>query len=152
MLGTLWVQASCPFTDCKGVHLSFWSRESSDGRSDYLILPAPNHASMTIFLEEISRRYPNEYICIFMDGASAHSLKGLKVPDNMVIEKIPPYSPDVNPTENIWHDIREKFFGNIVFDSIGAVRDRLTEAALAYEADHAKVKSIVGWNLILSSL
>jgi len=46
---------------------------------------------------------------MFMDGASAHSLKGLKVPDNMTIEKIPPYSPDVNPSENIWDEIREKF-------------------------------------------
>jgi len=130
----------------------FGAASPQDGKADFLILPALNLINMGIFLEEISRRYPNEYICMFVDGASAHSLKGLKVPANMVIETIPPYSPDVNPAENIWAEIREKFFGNIVFDSLGAVKDRLCEAALAYEKDHKTIKSIVGWNWILYAL
>lgn len=130
----------------------FGAASPQDGKADFLILPALNLINMGIFLEEISQRYPNEYICMFVDGASAHSLKGLKVPENMVIEKIPPYSPDVNPAENIWEEIREKFFGNIVFDSLGAVKDRLCEAARAYEQDHETIKSIVGWKWILSAL
>ena len=129
----------------------FGAVSPKDGKSDFLVLPALNHVNMSIFLEEISKRYPNEYICMFMDGASAHSLKGLKVPDNMTIEKIPPYSPDVNPSENIWDEIREKFFGNIVFDSMGAVEDRLVEAAKYYESHQETIQSITGWKWILST-
>ena len=82
---------------------------------------------------------------MFMDGSSAHSLKGLTVPDNMTIEKIPPYSPDVNPSENIWGEIREKFFGNIAFDSMGAAEDRLVEATKYYESHQEIIQSIAGW-------
>ncbi len=107
---------------------------------------------MEIFLQEIRHRYPNEYICLFFDGAPGHSLKNLKIPDNMTNEKIPAYSPEVNPTENIWEDMREKFFGNLMFDSMKAVEDQLCAASRAYENDPEKVKSITGWHWILSSL
>ena len=123
-----------------------------DGKSDFLMLPSMNLANMEIFLQELRLRYPNEYICIFFDGAPGHSLQGLKIPENMVIEKIPAYSPETNPTENIWDDMREKFFGNLVFHSMEAVEERLCEAARAYEDDHEKVKSITGWQWILSAI
>jgi hypothetical protein len=123
-----------------------------DGHSDFLILPSMNIANMEIFIQEIRQRYPDDYIYMLVDGAPGHSLKGLKMPENMMIESIPAYSPDTNPTENIWEDIREKFFGNIVFDSMGAVEERLCEAACAYEENLEKVKSITGWPWILSAL
>ncbi len=151
MLGSQRGKAPCPSQIVREYTYFFGAASPQDGKADFLILPSLNLISMGIFLEEISRRYPNEYICMFTDGASAHSLKGLKVPDNMVVEKIPPYSPDVNLAENIWAEIREKFFGNIVFDSIGAVEDRLCEAAKVYENDHKTIKSIVGWNWILAA-
>lgn len=122
-----------------------------DGKADFLVLPSMNLLNMEIFLQEVRQRYPDDYICMFVDGAPGHSLKGLKVPDNMTIEKIPPYSPDTNPTENIWDDMREKFFGNVVFDSMKAVEERLCEAARAYEENHEKIKSITGWQWILSA-
>jgi transposase len=110
-----------------------------DGKSDFLILPSMNLANMEIFLQELRWRYPNEYICIFFDGAPGHSLEGLKVPENMAIEKLPAYSPETNPTENIWDDMREKFFRNLLFHSMEAVVERLCEVARAYEADHRTV-------------
>ncbi len=122
-----------------------------DGKADFLVLPSMNLLNMEIFLQEVRQRYPDDYICMFVDGAPGHSLKGLKVPDNMTIEKIPAYSPDTNPTENIWDDMREKFFGNVVFDSMKAVEERLCEAARAYEENHEKIKSITGWQWILSA-
>ena len=130
----------------------FGAASPQDGKCDFLVLPGLNLVNMKIFLDEISKRYPNEYICMLMDGAAAHSLKGLQVPDNMVIEKIPPYSPEVNPAENIWDEIREKYFGNLVFDSMCAVEDQLVKAARHYEDNAAVVQSIVGWSWIMSAL
>ena len=39
----------------------------------------------------------------------------------MTVRTLPPYSPQLNPVENIWDDMREKFFANIVFESMDAV-------------------------------
>ncbi|MCP5452172.1 MAG: hypothetical protein H6972_16785 [Gammaproteobacteria bacterium] len=53
--------------------------------------------------------------------------------------------PELNPSENIWDDLREKFFGNTVFDSMDAVRDRLC-IAMNHYADHPEtVRSITAF-------
>jgi putative transposase len=61
-------------------------------------------------LKEIASRYPDEFLCIFWDGAPCHSKGKLKLPDNIMLETLPPYSPDLNPSENMWDEIRETFF------------------------------------------
>ena len=68
-----------------------------DGRHDSLILPWANTEAMSIFLEEVSRRYPDEYILMFMDQAGWHKAKGLCIPENMELAFLPPYSPELNP-------------------------------------------------------
>ena len=44
------------------------------------------------------------------DGASCHNQNSFKMPKNMATKTLPPYSPELNPTEAIWEDMREKFF------------------------------------------
>ena len=52
-------------------------------------------------------------------------------------------------SENVWDEIKEGYFHNIVFDSIEAVEEKLLEAARFYENNPKIIKSIVGWNWIL---
>ena len=121
-----------------------------DGKSDFLTLPYMRADLMEIFLEEISIRHSDELILMIMDGASCHSEAAFKIPENIIIEKLPPYSPQLNPTENIWDEMREKFFKNYAFDSMDAVEDRLIEACRHFEANHSLIQSIAGFNWLLS--
>lgn len=118
-----------------------------DGKSDFLILPFMRACDMEIFLKEISKRYSNELILMFMDKAPSH--RQLKVPKNIIIEHIPSYCPQLNPTENIWDEMKEKYFTNLVFDSMDAVENRLVEACRYFEANHSLIHSITGFNWIL---
>lgn len=118
----------------------------TDGVSDFLILPFMRAVDMEIFLEEVSKRHSEELILMFMDGAPSH--KKLKTPENIIIKHIPAYSPQLNPVENIWDEIREKYFGNLVFKSMNTVEDRLEEACIALEKDKLKVQSITGFEWI----
>ena len=52
----------------------------------------------------------------------------LKVPDNMSLYWLPAYSPQCNPVEHLWEEIREKWFENKVFNSLDAVEDVLVAA------------------------
>jgi len=122
-----------------------------DGKADFLILPAMDANCMNIFLKEIAARYPGEFLCIFWDGAPCHSEGKLEIPGNIILETLPPYSPDLNPSENMWDEIRETFFHNITFDSMKAVESKLIEASNFYENSPKVVQSIVGWNWILSA-
>jgi riboflavin biosynthesis pyrimidine reductase len=51
-------------------------------------------------------------------------------------------------SENMWDEIREKFFTNLVFDSMNAVEDKLEEAMIFYDKKREIVKSITGFNWI----
>ena len=65
---------------------------------------------------------------------------------------LPPYSPQLNPVEHLWEDIREKWFPNLVFDSLQAVEDRLVEALATLENDPQRVAQIAGFDWIISIL
>ena len=60
----------------------------------------------------------------------------------------PPYSPQCNPVENLWGQIREKWFPNLVFKSMQAVENTLVKALVALENDYHK--HIAGFDWIVS--
>ena len=123
-----------------------------DGINDLIILPEVSSNAMNIFLEILSSRHREDLIVLFCDQASFHRNKELKIPENIVIRHIPPYSPELNPSENMWKEMRSKFFGNKVFKSLNAVEDRLVEASLFYENNPESVESITGFNWIIDAI
>ena len=118
-----------------------------DGESCFLILPRMDKICMQIFLDELSKTYPDDYILLICDGASCHSDK-LDIPRNISMVKIPPYCPQINPSENMWDEIREKFFPNLVFNSMEAVENRIVKACLFYQNNKNIVKSFTNFNWI----
>jgi transposase len=105
---------------------------------------------MSIFLEEVARRHPEEFILMLLDGAGWHRANDLAVPKNMRLEARPPYSPQLNPVEPIWDEIREKWFANKVFNSLDAVGDRPVEALVARENVRELVASTTGFDWIFN--
>lgn len=119
-----------------------------DGVADFLILPSMDGQNMNIFLEEISSRHKDEYILLVCDKAPCHREGALTVPINIKLLYLPPRCPELNPSENIWDEMREKFFTNLVFDSMDAVEDKLEEAMIYYDKNREIVRSITGFNWI----
>lgn len=103
-----------------------------------------------MMLEEMAKRYPDNYLLVVCDGAAAHKIGIEDLPSNVQLACLPPYSPQLNPQENMWDDMREKFFHNLAFNSLDAVEDRLVDACTYYENNPSIVKSISGWNWIVS--
>jgi len=123
-----------------------------DGVLDSLILPWVETGIMSLFLAEVGRRHPNERILMFVDGAGWHKSKDLLVPSNLRLLPIPPYSPQLNPVEHIWDEIREKGFANKVFDSLDAVEDQLVDELSKLEKNQQTVASITGFDWIINTL
>jgi integrase len=105
---------------------------------------------MNIFLEQLSKQYAKEEILLVCDGAGWHKSKDLVVPENIHIHHIPPHTPEMNPIEQIWREIRTRGFKNEVFNTLEDIIDRLchTIASISVET----VKSITGRDWILSLL
>ncbi len=77
-----------------------------------LVLPRANTAMMNLFLEHVSETFADFFIVMQVDQAAWHRSKTLVVPDNIRLIYQPPYSPEVNPTEHVWEELREKYFPN----------------------------------------
>ena len=72
---------------------------------------------MNAFLEELSQVYPDDYLLLVIDNAIWHKSSTLKIPSNIELAFIPPYTPEMNPIEQVWKEIRKRGFKNKSFQS-----------------------------------
>lgn len=91
-----------------------------DGCVDSLALPAVNGACMALFLNEVAARHPNENIIMVLDGAGWHR-GAMMLPPNLKLHCLPPYSPELNPVEQLWAHPRERNCHNRAFDSLDSL-------------------------------
>ena len=92
-----------------------------DGTCVYLIMPRSDTACFQVFLNALSRKFARQDILLVLDGAPNHRCRDLVLPGNISLLFLPPYSPELNPKENLWEEIREKIFKNYALKSIDAV-------------------------------
>ena len=114
--------------------------EPLTGENFFLTLPYCNTDCMNVFLEKLSEEYKEDKILLVCDGASWHKSKGLKIPENIEIIHIPPYTPEMNPIEQIWKQIRAMGFKNECFNSLKDVEERLGQTIRSLT--HEMVKCI----------
>ena len=109
-----------------------------------LVLPNVDAETMTLHLAEISRRVaPGAHAVVTLDGAGWHQTGGrLRLPDNISLLKLPPYSPELNPVENIWQFLRQNHLSNRVFDDYTTIVDACCDAWNALIAEPQRIKSI----------
>lgn len=126
--------------------------DPKEGGLDSLILPDMYASTMSVFLKELSQRYPKYYILLVMDGAPCHRAGDLEVPDNIQIQEQPSYSPELNPVEHLWDEMREKWFHNETFDSMDSVEERIIQSLNVLENDQKLIQSISGFPWIMQCL
>lgn len=116
-----------------------------------LILPYANTVCMQIFLKEFSKTFNSYRIILAMDGASWHTGEKTKIVDNIIPLFQPPYSPELNPVEILWHHIREKGqFKNRTFSSMNEVEENLSKQLNMI--DKKTVKSLSQFPWIMSAI
>lgn len=108
------------------------------------MLPSVNIEAMNLHLAEISTHVvPGAHAVITLDGAGWHQVGGkLKLPDNISLLPLPPYSPELNPVENVWQFLRQNHLANRVFDTYTAIVDACCEAWNALIAEPVRIRSI----------
>ena len=120
------------------------------GQLDWSLSPKMNTEQMKGFLLQVSQSHPDEFIVMVVDGASSHKAKELSVPENIRLLSLPGYSPELNPEEHIWDELREKAFPNAVLDDMDLVVQRLKEGMNGLAADADRIRRITAWPWIIS--
>ncbi|MGO9484657.1 MAG: transposase, partial [Rhodomicrobium sp.] len=63
-----------------------------------------------------------------LDGAGWHGSEELVVPENITIITLPPYSPELNPAENIWESFRKNKLSNRLYETYEHIVDACCDA------------------------
>jgi transposase len=86
------------------------------------VLPYANTEAMELHLKEISRTVASGAHCaLVIDRAGWHTSAKLKRPRNITLIPLPPYAPELNPTENIWEYLRKNNLALRVFNNYDAI-------------------------------
>lgn len=110
-------------------------------------MPHANTQAMQKHLEEISASIAtNAHGVIIMDGAGWHKSATLNIPENLSILFLPPYSPELNPTENIWQYLRQTYLSNRVFETWEAIVEACCHAWNCLTAETGRIRSIATRN------
>lgn len=120
------------------------------GQLDWNLSAKMNTTQMAAFLSQVSQAHAQEFIIMVVDGASSHKAKELIVPENIRLIRLPGYSPELNPQEHIWDEVREKAFPNLVLDQMALVVERLKNGMSALATDAERVRGITAWPWIVS--
>lgn len=143
------LRPSVPCHHIREYRYAYGAIEPQTGQSFFLIMPYCNTVCMNIFLRELSRQYPNDYLILVVDGASWHKAIALQIPDNIELFFLPPATPEMNPIEQIWAWLRLHGFRNEIFQTLDKVVERLCDTICSLLPDI--VISISRRNWILST-
>lgn len=113
-----------------------------EGKMTSLLLPTVDTSMMNLFLQHVSRTFSKYFLVIQLDQAGWHCAKDLVIPENIRLITQPAYSPELNPVEHIWEEIREKAFYNHDFPSLEAVTDTLCDQLLQLEDNEQLLHSL----------
>jgi len=110
-----------------------------------VILPACNTYTMQLFLNGLANQYNYYRIILLMDRAGWHTSSKLHVPDNISIWSLPPYSPELNPVELIWRELRKYYFNNQLFEDLDDLEDKLVESLKDFSNDTQALKQLTNF-------
>lgn len=115
------------------------------GQMVSLILPEASTEMMNLFLEQVSQTFSMHFIVMQVDGAGWHRATDLVIPENIRLIPQPAYSPELNPVEHIWDELREKYFHNRLFSSLALVIETLCQGLNALADDAERLCSLTGF-------
>ena len=138
---------SVPCHHIREYRYAYGAVEPLTGENFFLIMPFCNTNCMNVFLKKLYEAYPECKIILECDGAAWHKSEGIIIPENIELFFIPPYTPEMNPIEQIWKEIRKRGFKNESFSSLDKVVDRICDTICSLS--HHTIKSIAGRKWVL---
>ena len=115
----------------------------SKDRAVGLVMPTIGIFCMQKHLNEIAKQIePQNHAVIVFDQAAWHTTKKLEVPENISLLPLPPASPELNPTEQVWQVLRDRYLGNRCFDSYEHILESCCDAWNAFISVKGSVRQL----------
>jgi transposase len=116
---------------------------AATGAVSALIMPELNTAVVNLFLEQFARGLPvGVHAVLIWDGAGFHTGAELVVPSNVSLIRLPPYSPELNPVENLWHYLRAHHWSNRPYQDYDELQEEAAKSMCAVCQDAETIKTV----------
>ena len=125
--------------------------EPTTGESFCLYLPGMDDGCLEIFLDQLSKSYPDHHLLIVLDGAPSHRSERIVHPKNISLLMLPPYSPEMDPAERWFQEFRRKL-SNRTFESVALLQEALTRTLVPYRKNRALLKRLTGYSWWVEAL
>jgi hypothetical protein len=115
------------------------------GRLTALILPTADTDMMNVFLAHLARQFTGYFLILMVDRAGWHTTERLTVPENIRLLPQPARSPELNPTEHVWDELREKYVANTSSLSLRPLERALCAGLTQLATDPERVRSLTNF-------
>lgn len=108
--------------------------------------PENTSVAVALFFNELSKQFPGKHLIVVFDNAPSHRPKIVREREYLTCINLPPYSPELNPAERFFEEIR-KATANQIFETLEAQETIIEEAVKNLSADNDKMRRLLcyGW-------
>jgi DDE superfamily endonuclease len=131
---------------------NFWlygALEPLSGESFFYAFSHLDATCFNLFVQEFGAAFPESLNLLQLDQAGAHCASLIEWPDNVVPLYQPSHSPELNPIERFWQDLRKRFKG-INFEDLTQLQQAVFEALKT--STQERIASLTGYSFILEAL
>src|SRR5512132_1512330 len=108
-----------------------------------LIMPALRPEVVRLLLAQCAREWAaGGHAVLIWDGAGFHPGLDLVVPSNVSLIQLPPYSPELNPVENLWHYLRAHHWSNREYEGYSRLESEAVRSLCAVREDTETIKTV----------
>jgi transposase len=113
------------------------------------LAPYLNTDTVNAFFQQFEKEVdPRIQVFLIWDQAGFHTSDKVRIPSNVTLVPLPPYSPQLNPIEKLWQYLRQHYWSNRVYDDYDHLRQAANEAWKRVCLEPKKVKSICRANYL----
>jgi transposase len=92
---------------------------------DY-IMTGVDTGYMNAYIDAFSKSLGEKKILLYMDQAGWHKSKDLRIPTNITIRYLPPYSPELNPVERLWKRLKQETLHNRLYNTLTELEESVS--------------------------
>jgi transposase len=119
------------------------------GERFFLELPYLNSAMFQFFIDAFAQAFPDSLNILLLDNSGAHTAQGIQWPENVRYVWLPPYSPELNPIERVWRDVKDDVAWR-QFADLNAQQTEVGHLLCAYDA--TALQALTGYAYVVEAI
>jgi hypothetical protein len=144
-----------PIQVIEPLYESYWlyaAVEPTTGEAFWWELPRLDADCFALFLEKFAQNYAESLNILLLDQAPAHVAQRVQWPENVVLVWLPAYSPELNPVERLWEDLKGRIdvMDAWVRSSLPALQEHVAGIVRHYTAE--TIASLTGYAYLVEAI